>query len=82
MKATVYSKDNCPWCVKAKNLLALHSEFEVTEIKIGKDITVEDFKAMLPHVRTVPQVFIDDKLIGGFEALDEYLKVFYAVQTG
>jgi glutaredoxin len=53
----LYSKDNCPACEYLK------AEFKrdgviFTEMKIGKDISLEEFKEMFPKVRTVPHVTI------------------------
>lgn len=50
---TMYSKDNCPWCVRAKDLMNVKDE-EYTEIKIGRDITREEFMEQFPNVRSVP----------------------------
>lgn len=52
---TIYTKDNCPACVQLKAQLKQTGE-EFTEIKIGKDITREDFIVKFPTVKTVPYV--------------------------
>jgi glutaredoxin len=73
MKAVVYSKYNCPYCEQAKNLLKLNGiQFE--ERKIGDGYTREDLLEAVPNARTVPQIFIDEQLIGGFTELKEHLK--------
>jgi glutaredoxin 3 len=69
----VYSKDNCPYCVKAKNLLNAHG-IEFTEIKIGVDITRDEFLEAFPNARTVPQIILEGEHIGGYTKLVEYLK--------
>ena len=46
-------------------------EFE--EKKIGSGYTKEDLLNAVPSARSVPQVFIDDVLIGGFTELQAYL---------
>ena len=51
----IYTKDNCPACVQLKAQLKQKGE-EFTEIKIGKDITREDFIVKFPTVKTVPYV--------------------------
>lgn len=55
---TVYSKDNCPGCetLKAK-LKAEGTPF--TEIKLGRDMSVSEFKELFPEVRSVPHVVED-----------------------
>jgi len=68
----VWSKDNCPHCVQAKQLLKTKGiEFE--ERIIGKGWTKEQLLNQVPNARTVPQIFINDKLIGGFTDLQKYL---------
>lgn len=73
MKATVWSKYNCPFCDQAKKLLELKGiEFE--ERKIGDGYTREDLLEAVPTAKTVPQIFLDDKLIGGFTELKQHLQ--------
>lgn len=63
----VYTTNYCPFCIKAKYLLReLEIEFEEIELK-GH----EDFDELVEKTgyHTVPQIFINDKLIGGFEEL-------------
>jgi glutaredoxin len=74
MKAIIYSKYHCSFCDQAKKLLnAKGIEFE--ERKIGDGWTKEELLEAVPNARTVPQIFLDDKLIGGFTELKEYLDV-------
>lgn len=71
MKATVWSKDNCPYCVSAKQLLTLKGiEFE--EKKIGEGYTKEQLLEAVPSARSVPQIFLGEQYIGGFTHLQEY----------
>lgn len=68
----VYTKENCPYCVKSKALLKGYG-LEYTEASIGKDITREEFLEKFPEARTVPQIVIDGELVGGFEELAKRL---------
>ncbi len=70
----IYSKDNCPWCVKAKSLLS-DLGIEYIELKLGKDYSKDELRNLVPEnlPLTVPQVFVYNKRIGGYEALAEYL---------
>jgi glutaredoxin 3 len=71
MKAVVWSKDSCPFCVQAKALLESRGiEFE--ERNIQKDWTREQLLDAVPNARTLPQIFLDDKLIGGFTELRKH----------
>lgn len=73
MKAVVWSKDNCPFCEQAKGLLKIKGiEFE--EKKIGHGYTTEQLLEAVPTARTVPQIFIDEQLIGGFQELKTHLQ--------
>tara|TARA_B100001029_G_C14994461_1_gene414102 strand:- start:780 stop:1037 length:258 start_codon:yes stop_codon:yes gene_type:complete len=69
-KVEIYSRSNCSYCVMAMNF------FDSKGIKY--DVYSADdpkvFEEMLernPQARTVPQIFIDDKLIGGYTDLVE-----------
>jgi glutaredoxin len=73
MKAIVWSKDHCPFCDQAKNLLKMKGiEFE--EKKIGHGYTKEQLLEAVPTARTVPQIFLDETLIGGFNELKQHLQ--------
>lgn len=73
MKAVVWSKYNCPFCEQAKGLLKMKGiEFE--ERKIGDGWTKEELLEAVPTARTVPQIFIDEQLIGGFTELKAHLQ--------
>jgi glutaredoxin len=73
MQAVVWSKDACTFCDQAKSLLKLKGiEFE--EKKIGHGFTREDLLEAVPTARTVPQIFLDDELIGGFTELRRHLQ--------
>lgn len=69
----IYSKSDCGWCVKAKQLMN-DLGLRYQELKLGEDYTKEDLRKMLgEHLPlTVPQIYIDDKRIGGYEDFAEY----------
>ena len=73
MKATVWSKDACPFCVQAKALLESRGiEFE--ERNVSTDWTREQLLEAVPNARTLPQIFLDDNYIGGFTELRKHLQ--------
>lgn len=72
MKAVIWSKDNCQFCIKAKTLLDIKG-VPYEERKIGAGWTKEQLLDAVPAARTVPQIFVDDKLVGGFTELQKYL---------
>lgn len=71
-KAIVWSKYHCPYCDQAKALLN-QKGIEFEERKIGDGWTQEDLLEAVPTARTVPQIFIDNTLVGGFTELKTYL---------
>ncbi len=75
MKAKIYTRDNCPFCVNAKTLLNIKN-IPYEEIKIGRDITREQFFEALPNAKTVPQIFLtvsgSEFYVGGFTELKAY----------
>lgn len=65
----VYSKDYCPYCDAAKNLFSQRGVV-YQEIDVGVD--ADQLKIMLEKAaprRTVPQIFIADEAVGGFDDL-------------
>jgi glutaredoxin len=73
MKAVVWSKDACPFCVQAKALLEARG-IEYEERNVSKNWTREQLLEAVPNARTLPQIFLDDELIGGFTELRKHLK--------
>lgn len=73
MKAVVWSKYQCPYCDQAKALLK-QKGIVFEEKKIGDGYTKEDLLEAVPTARTVPQIFLDDELVGGFQELKKRLE--------
>jgi glutaredoxin 3 len=64
----VYSKSSCPFCIRAKDLLK-NKGVAFEEINLdGKDAELIALKERT-GLRTVPQIFINGQLIGGFSEL-------------
>jgi len=73
MDIIIYSKPNCPWCVKAKELMnKLHLSY--TEKVLNVDYTRDELKQLVPEnlPLTVPQIFVYNKRIGGYEDFVDY----------
>lgn len=69
-KVVIYSKDHCPYCQRAKQLFK-KKNVSFDEINLeGKEAEYEALKQKT-GLRTVPQIFINDQLIGGFSDLAE-----------
>jgi len=67
----------CPWCIRAKELLN-EKHYEFKEIVVGEGISRDDFILKFwPNAKnprpTVPRIMINDKIVGGFEELKEWL---------
>lgn len=72
VKAIVWTKEACPYCVQAKALLEQQG-IEYEEKKIGVNHTREQLLEAVPNARTLPQIFLDDQLVGGFTELRKKL---------
>ena len=70
---TMYSKEDCPWCDRAKELMNTKNE-PYTEIKIGRDITREEFMEQFPNVRSVPYFRINQMELVTFDELKMYVE--------
>jgi glutaredoxin 3 len=64
----IYSKDMCPYCDRAKAWFQQHG-FTYTEHKLHNEEQMLAFQQKCPGARTVPQILIDDKNIGGYDDL-------------
>jgi glutaredoxin 3 len=74
MRATVWSKKDCGYCVMAKNLLRNQGvEYEERNISEGP-WTKEQLLEAVPHARTLPQIILDGNLIGGYEQLKKHFE--------
>ncbi len=66
---TLYTKDYCPYCVKAKNLLtSIGATYEEVDITSTPEVIIE--LAKKSGMRTVPQIFVWDTCLGGFDSIN------------
>jgi glutaredoxin 3 len=74
MKVTVWSKTPCPICDQAKALLKQRGiDYEERNITEGT-WTKEQLLEAVPNARTVPQIFINEQLVGGFNELRNHFQ--------
>lgn len=67
-KVVIYSKENCPYCLMAKEFFnTRHIPFE--EIRVDLDPNNLNEMINLSKKRSVPQIFINDQSIGGYDDL-------------
>jgi glutaredoxin 3 len=72
-KTIIWSKDYCGYCTMAKGLMDKHGvKYEERNLSTD-EWDMEQLLSVVPGVRTMPQVFMDGKHIGGFDDLDAYM---------
>ena len=73
MKAVLWSKDNCQWCERVRQLFAA-TNIEYLEYKLDKDFTRKQFYEEFEEGATFPQVQLDNQYIGGCKETLRYLQ--------
>ena len=68
-KVVMYSTAVCPYCQRAEILLKQRGVSEIEKIRIDLDSTQRDQMIAKTGRRTVPQIFIGDRHVGGFDDL-------------
>ncbi len=68
----VFSREGCPFCVRAKGMLN-DAGIEFEELVLNRDYTDRTLRAVSTFT-TYPQVFINGKLIGGSDDLEDWLQ--------
>ena len=69
-RVTIYSREDCPICSKAKTMLHKWN-IDFNDIPLDNESARLDFETVTNGADTVPQIIIDGKLIGGFSELTE-----------
>jgi len=67
---TIYTKNDCPWCIKAKKILPYY-----TEINLDDNLREKYYEKW--GVNTVPQIFFGEERIGGYTELIHKLQPTY-----
>ncbi len=68
-KVVMYSTAVCPYCQRAELLLKSKGVTEIEKIRIDLDPAQRDLMMQKTGRRTVPQIFIGDRHVGGFDDL-------------
>lgn len=72
-KVVVYSKDGCSFCLKAKRLLTSKNiGFEEVDLAYESQDNIRKLVAQT-GTRSIPQIFVDDQFIGGFNELQKLI---------
>lgn len=69
-KVVIYTTQGCPYCADAKELLNKKG-VKYEEIQVDKDPNKLAEMIKLSQKRSVPQIFIDQESIGGFDNLSK-----------
>ena len=73
---TIYSKQNCSFCMQAKQLLEME-QLQFEYLTLGTHYSLQEFMELFPNARTLPMIVKDGECIGGYNNLVEYLKQQY-----
>ena len=76
MHIKIYSKTPCPYCdmaERAAQQVVQESKHTYEKLMLNKDFTMEELLELQPNARTFPQLFIDDKNIGGYDQFKQKL---------
>lgn len=65
----IYTTAVCPYCIRAKHILKSKGVAEIEEIRVDEIAGARDHMMQITGRRTVPQIFIGDKHIGGCDDL-------------
>ena len=68
-KVTMYSTGVCPYCLMAERLLTSKGVVGIEKIRVDLDPSRRDEMMEKTGRRTVPQIYIGDKHVGGFDDL-------------
>jgi glutaredoxin 3 len=68
-KVTMYSTAVCPYCINAERLFASKGVTSINKVRIDLQPEMRDEMMRKTGRRTVPQIYIDDRHIGGFDDL-------------
>jgi len=68
----IYGKPICPYCDKAKSLCESKG-LEYRYKSLGTDINMDELLELFPNAKTVPQIRIDGKNVGGYHELEKYI---------
>ncbi|HQN64143.1 MAG TPA: glutaredoxin 3 [Methylophilus sp.] len=68
-KIVMYTTAVCPYCINAKRLLNNKGVTEIEEIRVDLKPQLREEMMQKTGRRTVPQIYIDDRHIGGFDDL-------------
>ncbi len=66
---TMYCTRICPYCIRAEQLLRRKGVREIHKIMVDQNAHLLEEMIQRTHRRTVPQIFIGDRHVGGYDDL-------------
>jgi glutaredoxin len=73
MSVVIWGKDNCAYCKQAVSFCESNNlSYEYREV--GQGWTREQLLEAVPNARTVPQIFVNDNLVGTFAEFRKYME--------
>lgn len=73
MNIIIYSKDNCPNCIAAKQLLSA-KKLEYIDVDVELGNRWQNMLMEYPDAKQMPQIFINDQRVGGLAGLQAALQ--------
>ena len=68
-KVTMYTTGYCPFCTRAEEKKKKKGVAEINKIRVDEDPALREHMMRITQRRTVPQIFIGDTHVGGFDDL-------------
>lgn len=68
-KVTMYATAVCPYCIQAERLLKAKGVAEIAKIRVDLEPELRVAMTQRTGRRTVPQIYIDDFHVGGYDDL-------------
>ncbi|HXF79005.1 MAG TPA: glutaredoxin 3 [Usitatibacter sp.] len=68
-KVVMYSTGVCPYCLQAERLLRSKGVAEIEKIRVDLDPPRREEMVRLTGRRTVPQIYVGDRHVGGYDDL-------------
>ncbi|MDB5775401.1 MAG: grxC [Herbaspirillum sp.] len=69
VRLVMYCTGSCPYCIMAERLLAQKGITDIEKIRVDLDPSQREVMTQKTGRRTVPQIYIDDFHVGGFDDL-------------
>ncbi|HVC49684.1 MAG TPA: glutaredoxin 3 [Burkholderiales bacterium] len=69
MKVIMYTSGFCPFCMMAERLLRQRGVVDIHKIRVDLEPSQREQMVAITGRRTVPQIFINETYVGGYDEL-------------